>query len=139
MTFFTNLVNITLKVTNIFYLRRFFYELYRTIFNCCKFSSTGIIRKVDKLGRFVLPSELREKFHIVENDALEIFTSGDMIVLKKYEARDIFTGQSENLIDYKDKKVSIDSIRELAKLAGFKIIEENGPKEEDRFKIETIF
>lgn len=44
--------------------------------------STGIIRKVDKLGRFVLPSELREKFHIVENDALEIFTSGDMIVLK---------------------------------------------------------
>ena len=51
--------------------------------------STGIIRKVDKLGRFVLPSELREKFHIVENDALEIFTSGDMIVLKKYEARDI--------------------------------------------------
>ena len=101
--------------------------------------STGIIRKVDKLGRFVLPSELREKFHIVENDALEIFTSGDMIVLKKYEARDIFTGQSENLIDYKDKKVSIDSIRALAKLAGFKIIEENGPKEEDRFKIETIF
>ena len=98
--------------------------------------STGIIRKVDKLGRFVLPSELREKFHIVENDALEIFTSGDMIVLKKYEARDIFTGQSENLIDYKD---SIESIRELAKLAGFKIIEENGPKEEDRFKIETIF
>ena len=52
-----------------------------------------------------------------------------MIVLKKYEARDIFTGQSENLIDYKDKKVSIESIRELAKLAGFKIIEE----------IETIF
>ena len=72
------------------------YILFKEVFVVI---STGIIRKVDKLGRFVLPSELREKFHIVENDALEIFTSGDMIVLKKYEARDIFTGQSENLID----------------------------------------
>ena len=119
-----------------YYLVNYEYILFKEVFVVI---STGIIRKVDKLGRFVLPSELREKFHIVENDALEIFTSGDMIVLKKYEARDIFTGQSENLIDYKDKKVSIESIRELAKLAGFKIIEENGPKEEDRFKIETIF
>lgn len=55
------------------------YILFKEVFVVI---STGIIRKVDKLGRFVLPSELREKFHIVENDALEIFTSGDMIVLK---------------------------------------------------------
>ena len=51
------------------------YILFKEVFVVI---STGIIRKVDKLGRFVLPSELREKFHIVENDALEIFTSGDM-------------------------------------------------------------
>ena len=49
------------------------YILFKEVFVVI---STGIIRKVDKLGRFVLPSELREKFHIVENDALEIFTSG---------------------------------------------------------------
>lgn len=71
------------------------YILFKEVFVVI---STGIIRKVDKLGRFVLPSELREKFHIVENDALEIFTSGDMIVLKKYEARDIFTGQQKILL-----------------------------------------
>ncbi len=101
--------------------------------------STGIIRRVDKLGRFVLPSELREKFNIVENDALEIFTSGDMIVLKKYEAKDIFTGDVEDLIEYKNKKVSKENIRELAKLAGFRIVEENKSNSEDRFEIETIF
>lgn len=103
--------------------------------------STGIVRKIDKLGRFVLPSELRNKLNIAEDDALEIFTSGDMIVLKKYEARDIFTGDSDNLVEYKDKKVSINNIKELAKLAGFKIVEENAAEKEadDRFKIETLF
>lgn len=59
--------------------------------------STGIIRKVDKLGRFVLPSELREKFHIVENDALEIFTSGDMIVLKNMK-QEIFLQVNQKIL-----------------------------------------
>jgi transcriptional pleiotropic regulator of transition state genes len=86
--------------------------------------STGIVRKVDQLGRFVLPSELRAKFDI-KDDALEVFTSGDMIVLKKYNPSDIFTGDMEDLIDYMGKKVSKKNIRELARLAGFKIVEEN--------------
>lgn len=47
--------------------------------------STGITRKVDELGRIVIPKELRRNFGIEEKDSLEIFTEGDNIVLRKYE------------------------------------------------------
>jgi transcriptional pleiotropic regulator of transition state genes len=96
--------------------------------------STGIVRKVDQLGRFVLPSELRAKFDI-KDDALEVFTSGDMIVLKKYNPSDIFTGDMEDLIDYMGKKVSRKNIKELARLAGFKIVDESAQITEE----DTLF
>lgn len=80
--------------------------------------STGIVRKVDELGRIVLPIELRRNLDINEKDALEIFVDDDKIVLKKYEPTDIFTGSMDDLIDYKGKKVSVQSIKELARLAG---------------------
>lgn len=79
--------------------------------------STGIVRKVDELGRIVLPIELRRNLRIEEKDSLEIFIDSDKIILKKYEPSDIFTGSMNNLIEYKGKKVSIDSIIEMAKLA----------------------
>ena len=47
--------------------------------------STGILRKVDELGRVVIPIELRNKFDIQEKDPMEIFVDGSAIVLKKYE------------------------------------------------------
>ena len=80
--------------------------------------STGIVRKVDELGRVVLPIELRRSFNINEKDALEIFVDDEKIILKKYEPADIFTGSMEDLIDYKGKKVSRGSIIEMARLAG---------------------
>jgi len=76
----------------------------------------GVIRKVDELGRIVLPAGLRRKFGIHVGECLEIFTEGDAIVLKKYEFNDVFTGETEELVDYKGKKVSKQSIRELMKL-----------------------
>lgn len=48
--------------------------------------STGIVRKVDELGRVVIPVELRRTLGIVEKDALEIFVAGEQIILKKYKA-----------------------------------------------------
>lgn len=81
--------------------------------------STGIVRKIDALGRMVLPSELRAQFNLKEGDAVEIFTSNDMIVLKKYAPADIFTGEMDNLIEYRGKKVSLNTIKELARIAGF--------------------
>jgi len=87
--------------------------------------STGIVRKVDELGRIVIPIELRKNLNINIKDSLEIFISNDKIVLKKYEPSDIFTGEMKELIEYKGKKVSKNSIRELAKIAGFEIVEKN--------------
>ncbi|MDD4843684.1 MAG: AbrB/MazE/SpoVT family DNA-binding domain-containing protein [Anaerotignum sp.] len=83
--------------------------------------STGIVRKVDELGRVVLPIELRRNMGIEIKDSLEIFVQEDTIVLKKYEPADIFSGSMEDLIDYKGKKISKASILELAKLAGFEV------------------
>lgn len=80
--------------------------------------STGIVRKLDELGRITLPIELRRTLGVGERDALEIFVEEDRIVLTKYEPTDIFTGDKENLYDFCGKKVSKDSIIQLAKLAG---------------------
>ncbi len=83
--------------------------------------STGIVRKVDELGRVVLPIELRRNLNIEVKDSLEIFVDDDKIILKKYEPADIFTGSMDNLIDYNGKKVSVESILEMAKIAGLHI------------------
>ena len=80
--------------------------------------STGIVRKVDELGRIVLPIELRKNLHINIKDPLEIFVDDSRIILTKYEPADIFTGEMEELIEYKGKKVSKKSIIEMAKLIG---------------------
>lgn len=85
--------------------------------------STGIVRKVDELGRVVLPIELRRNLNIQEKDALEIFVDDEKIILKKYEPADIFNGSMDDLIDYKGKKISKATIVELAKIAGFKVEE----------------
>lgn len=84
--------------------------------------STGIVRKLDELGRITLPIELRRTLGVSERDPLEIFVDEDKIVLKKYEPADIFNGEKNELFDFCGKKVSKASITELAKLAG--LIEE---------------
>ena len=85
--------------------------------------STGIVRKVDELGRVVLPIELRRNLDINEKDALEIFVDDEKIILKKYEPADIFNGSMDSLIDYKGKKVSKATVIELVKAAGLKLAE----------------
>ncbi len=82
---------------------------------------TGIVRKLDELGRITLPIELRRTLHLAERDSLEISTKDDKIILQKYESVDIFTGEKEDLIEYHGKKVSKKSIIEMAKLAGLEI------------------
>ena len=85
--------------------------------------STGIVRKLDELGRITLPIELRRNLNISERDPLEIFVDDERIILKKYEPWDIFTGDMNELIDYHDKKVSKRSIIEMAKIAGLTLQE----------------
>ena len=75
--------------------------------------STGIIRKVDDLGRIVLPIELRRMLDIAERDELEIFVEGDRIVLQKYEPACIFCDSSLSLTALKGKNVCRDCIAKL--------------------------
>ena len=76
--------------------------------------STGIVRKVDELGRIVLPIELRRNLDIEERDSLEIYMDGDRIVLKKYEASCIFCGADRELLNHKGKNVCASCIKILA-------------------------
>lgn len=80
--------------------------------------STGIVRKLDELGRITLPIELRRTLGVSERDPLEIFVDEGKIILQKYEPADIFSGNKDELFDYCGKKVAKSSILELAKLAG---------------------
>ena len=58
--------------------------------------STGIVRKVDELGRIVLPIELRRTLGIDEKDALEIYVDQEKIILKKYEPACVFCGNASD-------------------------------------------
>ena len=78
--------------------------------------STGIVRKVDELGRIVLPIELRRTMGIEVKDALEIYVDGDHIVLKKYEPSCVFCGNAKDIIHFKGQNVCSDCAHELGLL-----------------------
>ena len=67
--------------------------------------STGIVRKIDELGRIVVPKELRRTLNIEEKDGLEIFTEGNTIILRKYEPACVFCGQADDVTVHKGKKI----------------------------------
>ena len=62
--------------------------------------STGIVRKVDELGRIVLPIELRRTLDIAEKDSLEIYMDGPSIVLKKYQPTCIFCDEAKDVVSF---------------------------------------
>ena len=77
--------------------------------------TTGIIRKIDELGRIVLPVELRKKMGIGQHDAIEIYVDGDKVILKKHGNECVFCGASKDLLEYKGKSVCASCIRNLSK------------------------
>lgn len=78
--------------------------------------ATGIVRKVDELGRIVLPIELRRTLDIEERDQLEIYLEGDKIVLKKHEAACLFCGSAQGLTTYRGKQICGSCIRGINRL-----------------------
>lgn len=78
--------------------------------------STGIVRKVDELGRIVLPIELRRTLDIAERDSLEIFVEGANIILKKYQPSCIFCDSARDITVFKGKNVCPNCAKELANL-----------------------
>ena len=77
--------------------------------------ATGIVRRVDVLGRIVLPIELRRTLGIDVRDPLEIFVKDDSIILRKYDPVCVICGESGNLKEYKGKQICQNCIDELAK------------------------
>lgn len=77
--------------------------------------SLGIIRKVDELGRIVLPIETRKLMDLEPKDGVEIFVENDKIILKKYQPACIFCGEVDGVLNYKSKKICRDCLNELKK------------------------
>lgn len=75
--------------------------------------STGIVRKIDELGRIVLPKEIRKIFDLKEKDPVEIYTEDDRIVLMKYHPACIFCGDADNVIFFGGKRVCRTCVEKL--------------------------
>lgn len=75
--------------------------------------STGIVRRVDDLGRVVIPIELRRTLRIAQKDPMEIFVDGDKIILKKYDPACIFCGSLEDVRIFREKNVCSKCIAEM--------------------------
>lgn len=79
--------------------------------------STGIVRRVDELGRIVIPIELRRTLDIAEKDSLEIYVDGSSIILRKYEPACVFCDNAKDVVIYKGRNVCSACLREMSKLA----------------------
>lgn len=76
--------------------------------------STGIVRKIDELGRIVIPKEIRRSFDLKDDeDALEIFVDDNTIILKKYEPSCIFCNTVKNIVTFKGKNVCPKCMQEM--------------------------
>ena len=78
--------------------------------------STGIVRRVDELGRIVIPIELRNKLKIEENDPIEIYVDGSSIILKKYQENCVFCGSTKKVVDYKGKLICSKCMENIASM-----------------------
>jgi transcriptional pleiotropic regulator of transition state genes len=75
--------------------------------------STGFVRRVDTLGRIVLPVELRRAFDIALKDPMEIYVDGEQVILKKYEPACIFCGNARDITNYRGKNICNNCMEEL--------------------------
>ncbi len=78
--------------------------------------ATGIVRKVDDLGRVVLPVELRRTLNIEIKDPLEIYVDGDQVILKKYEPTCIFCGEGKGIKIFDGKNICPSCIKKISKI-----------------------
>ena len=78
--------------------------------------STGIVRKVDELGRIVIPIELRRNLDIDEKDSLEIYVEDDHIILKKYSPACVFCSNAGDVKDFKGRKICRECFIEMMNL-----------------------
>ena len=78
--------------------------------------STGIVRRIDDLGRVVIPKELRDSKNLKVQDSLEIYVDGDKIMFQKYERGCSFCGEMNNIRHFKDKVICGDCLGKMKKI-----------------------
>ena len=79
--------------------------------------STGMVRKVDELGRIVLPAEIRQSMDIQVRDSLEIFTDDGRIILQKYQPSCIFCKNVDQIVYYQEKRICRECLDKLKALS----------------------
>ena len=77
--------------------------------------ATGMVRRVDELGRIVLPAEIRQSMDIQVKDAVEIFTDENRIILQKYHPGCIFCKNVDNVVYFQDKRICAECLEKLKK------------------------
>ena len=75
--------------------------------------STGIVRKVDELGRIVIPIEMRRTLGVDSHDPIEMSVDGESIILRKYAPGCVFCGNPKEIIDFQGKRICRDCIRDM--------------------------
>lgn len=76
--------------------------------------STGMVRQVDKMGRVVIPKEIRTQLKIVNDvDSFEIYMDGDMVILKKYRPTCVFCDSFTETVNFEDYTVCKNCIEKL--------------------------
>lgn len=79
--------------------------------------STGIVRKIDDLGRMVIPIELRKTMNIDKKDPMEIYVDEEKIILKKYEPACIFCGNADETVEFKGKTICKDCLEQMTSVS----------------------
>lgn len=75
--------------------------------------TSGIVRKVDELGRIVLPVEMRRLLNISEKDALEIALENEAIVIRKHHSECVFCGSVKDVVEFKGRNICAECISQL--------------------------
>ncbi|WP_209975485.1 AbrB/MazE/SpoVT family DNA-binding domain-containing protein [Paenibacillus eucommiae] len=76
----------------------------------------GVVRKVDQLGRIVLPKSLRKRYLMNEGDPVEILVQGDHIILERYRPKCVFCGSMEQVSEFKDRHICGSCLVEMNEL-----------------------
>ena len=79
--------------------------------------STGAVKKIDELGRIVLPKNVRVPMGMNTGDSVEIFTDGESIILKKFQRSCVFCGESENVVSFGEKRICAACLEKIKSLS----------------------
>ncbi|CAM3117422.1 AbrB/MazE/SpoVT family DNA-binding domain-containing protein [Paenibacillus sediminis] len=76
----------------------------------------GVVRKVDQLGRIVLPKSLRKRYQMNEGDPVEILVQGDHIILERYRPKCVFCGSMDEVSEFKERHICAQCSDEMISL-----------------------